>query len=312
MKGAVHWALGVFFLRPEERKANVQRPRNRGFRLAEYFLRFLIGLLFVRAPAMAEDAPLRVLALDGGPGDGVRAVVERLLGEDAEIRIVFLRAPGDAGDPKLGADVMLSGDTLAAPMGAGFVFKPDAAATHPALIEGSLTLPRPDTEKSITQIVTLHRVGADAAKAKVVSFTLRWVSVEACKTALTQAVADDATGRGRRLEVSGSLPGLREQLREWKVPFEDNGKDLPPRFSSENVVIADEVPDDAKLPALGDGASLFRIHNRPGSGVEVLRKEGRVRLTEVWLQGVPDWKRSPLLLRLLTEHLKPPTPASAP
>ena len=269
-------------------------------------------MLFVRTLALAVDAPLRLLALDGGAGDGVPAVDERLLGEEAEIRIVFLRAPGDAGDPKLSADVMLSGDTLAAPLGAGFVFKPDAAAAHPALLEGSLTLPKPDTEKSITQIVTLHRGGADAAKAKVASFTLRWVSVEECKTALTQAVADDAAGRSRRLEVSGSLPGLREQLRAWKVPFEDCGKDLPVRFSSENIVIDDDVPDDAKLPTLGDGASLFHIRNRPGGGVEVLRKEGRVRLTEVWLQGAPDWKRSALLLRLLTEHLKPPTPASAP
>ena len=294
-------------------RESVQRSKKRGFRLSAFFLRFLIGVLFVRTLALAEDAPLRLLALDGGASDGVPAVVERLLGEDAEIRIVLLRAPGDAGDPKLSADVMLSGDTLAAPLGAGFVFKPDAAATHPALIEGSLILPKPDTEKSITQIVTLHRVGADGAKAKVASFTLRWVSVEECKTALTQAIADDAAGRrGRRLEVSGSLPGLREQLREWKVPFEDSGKELPVRFSSENIVIADDVPEDAKLPTLADGASLFRIHNRPGSGVEVLRKEGRVRLTEVWLQGVPNWKRSALLLRLLTEHLGPSTPDPAP
>lgn len=293
-------------------RESVQRPKKRSCRLSEHFLRFLIGMLFVRTLALAEDGPLRLLALDGGPGDGVPAVVERLLGEDAEIRIVFLRAPGVAGDPKLSADVMLSGDALAAPLGAGFVFKPDAAATHPALIEGSLTLPKPDTEKSITQIVTLQRGGADAAKAKVASFTLRWVSLEECKTALTLAVADDAASRGRRLEVSGSLPGLREQLRAWKVPFEDSGKDLPPRLSSENIVIADDVPDDAKLPTLGDGASLFRIHNRPGSGVEVLRKEGRVRLTEVWLQSAPGWKRSALLLRLLTEHLRPSTPASAP
>ena len=271
-----------------------------------------MGMFFVRTLALAEEAPLRLLALDGGVGDGVPAVVERLLGEDAEIRIVLLRVPGAAGDPKLSADVMLSGDTLAAPLGEGFVFKPDAAATHPALIEGSLILPKPDTEKSITQIVTLHSVGADAAKAKVASFTLRWVSVEECKTALTQAVADDAASRGRRLEVSGSLPGLREQLREWKVPFEDNGKELPLRLSNENIVIADDVPEDAKLPTLGAGASLLHIHHRPGSGVEVLRKEGRVRLTEVWLRGAPDWKRSALLLRLLTEHLRSSTPDPAP
>jgi len=275
-------------------------------------MKLLICLLLIRTLALAGDAPLRLLALDGGPGDGVPAVVERLLGEDAEIRIVLLRAPDAAGDVKLSADVMLSGDAIAAPLGAGFVFKPAAEAVHPALLEGSLTLPKPDTAKSITQVVTLRRAGADAAKSKVASFTLRWVSDVECKEALTQAVADDAVRRGRQLAICGSLPGLREQLRTWKVPFEDRGEDLPRSIKSETIVIASDVPEDARLPVMDDGASLLLFRSRPGIGLEVLRKEGRVRFTEVWMQGTPDWRRSALLLRVLTEHLRPLTPAAAP
>lgn len=278
-------------------------------------MRFLALVFLIRAVALAGDAPPRLLALDGGPGDGVPAVVERMLGEDAEIRIVMLRVPDAAAGVKFTAEVMLSGDTLAAPLGAGIVFKADAVATHPALIEGTLTLAKPDTEKSITQIVTLFR-GAEgaggAAKSKVASFTLRWVSEGECKSALSQAVAEDDAGRARKLAVCGSLPGLRERLSTWKIPFEDLGAELPPRFSGETIVIANDMPEDAKLPALADGASLLLFHSRPGCGLEVRRKDSRVRLTEVWLQGTPDWRRSALLLRLLAGHLTPGAKDSAP
>ncbi len=268
-------------------------------------------LVLISALTLRTATAQRLIALDGGLGDGVPGMVERVLGEDAVIPIVLLRA--DAEDkPVLNAAVMLSGGSLAAPMGIDVAFQPAKVATHPALLEGSLTLPSPDTTQSLTQIVTLYGASEDLAKPKVASFALHWVSATECRTALLMAVAEDDRGRSRELKICGALPGLREQLRAWKVPFEDLHKDLPRAVDSDTIFIASDISEDARLPEIKDRASVLLFYSRPGRGLEVLRKNDRFCLTQVWLQGLPNWKQSAVLLRLLTEHLQHATPANSP
>lgn len=271
-------------------------------------MKWLVWTLLVTPWVQADDTALRVLALDGALGDGAPAVVERVLGEDAVIHLALLPPPGAADNHKLHAEVMLSGGTLATPMGADFPFRPADASTHPALLEGSLRLPSPDTAQSITQIVTLRRTDA---RSTVASFTLRWVSLAECRAALTIMVAGDASRQSQRLLVCGPLPGLREQLHTWKVPFDDLHGDFPSRVPSNSLLIASDVPEATREPELADGASLFIVHRRTSRGLEVLRNKHRVSCTEVWLFGAPDWRRSAHLMRLLTDHLKLTSPSSA-
>lgn len=278
-----------------------------------------MGALLLAALPPALATAQQLLALDGELGDGVPGLVERILGEEAVIPIIILRKPESMVNPQdaddkivLKATVMLSGGAIAAPLGDNFVFRADdGAAPHPALIRVSLTLPSPDTTKSITQIVTLYDARQDP-KSKVASFTLRWVSAAECQAALKAAIAENARARSRELQICGALPGLREQLRLWKVPFEDLRDELPARLNSNIILVASEISEDDRIPKMEEGGSLLFFHQRPARGLEVLRKHDRICLTEVWQQDQPDWRHSALLLRLLTEHLQHFMPVFSP
>ena len=270
----------------------------------------ILPSMMMVAALLAGDALAqgpRLVALDGALGNGVPPVLERLLGEDAGVNAIFLRP--DGADVVLMAEVHLSGGSLAAPLLRGLPFQPMAVSSHPALLEGSFTLPHPATDKPVTQVVLIQATSGGHQQARVGSFLLRWVSPMECRDALVRALSADDAVEAPKLIVFGTLPGLREQLRQWQIRFEEAGTGALERIEGRSLAIGDGLHADDPLPALANGSSLFLVRLQKEACAEVLRKDtpGR-RLTEVTVTHVQDWRRSALLIRHLTTHLTPSTP----
>jgi hypothetical protein len=259
-----------------------------------------ITTLLLASAVLADHTTL--IALDGALGAGVPAVVERFLDEDAVIQAIFLRP--SAGSVALTADLYLDGGALAAPMVHGSAFRATANSAHPALIEGKFVLPRPDTEKPAVQLVRIQTAVEGSVSSLVGAFRLRWVSQKECKIVLERALMKNSLEQSARLIVFGALPGLRELLQAWRISFEDAGKEPPLRVEAGSAVIGEDLPGQDTAPVLAPDSSLLLIRLRPAASVEIWRKDsGATRLTIVTLPHAGDWRKSPCLIRLLTEHL---------
>ena len=235
------------------------------------------------------------MALDGELGHGVPEVIERLLGAEAVVKAAFLQDKDWAGE--LSADVYLDGGSIGAPLAKGLRFVPTAAPTHPALLEGSFTIPPPDTSKPVAQIIVLHASKNGGNRSRVAAFRLQWAATTAAQAALKALP---------KLQVFGSVPGLREQLRLWHIPFDDLGAEMPLRIDPQTSAVGDAAADGSQPPALSERSTLLLLRVQSASMTEVLRKDtDGQRLTLVTLPHAADWRRTPLLYRILTQHLTP-------
>lgn len=242
---------------------------------------------------LAQEPP-QIVALDGDLGHGVPDVVERILGAEAQVKVSLLQNKGEAAE--LTADVYLDGGSMAAPLAKGLKFAPLAAA-HPALLEGSFSIPSPDTVKPVVQIVEIHVSAKGEERSRIAVFRLQWASASAVKATLKAAP---------KLQVFGSVPGLREQLRTWQIPFDDLGRELPLRIDAQASAVGDAIFDGARPPELGEQSSLLLVQVKQASMIEVSCKDGGGRrLTRATLPRAADWRRSPVLYRILVQHLTP-------
>ena len=263
-------------------------------------IRPLALMILLAGSALAQ--PIRLVALDGALGEGIPSVVERLLGDDAIIKAVFIREAGANGD--LVADVHLSGGSLSVPMMKNLRFRTSESPSHPALSEGIFAIAHPDTTKPITQIAVIYAVNDLGEKTLVASFELRWNPSDGCKVALNERSKGTS-----QLVVFGDVPGLREQLRSWHVAFTDAGSHAPDRIEAHTLAIGDIIRADAILPVVSKAASLFLVRMDAATEPSVFRHdEADRRITKVSLRKPADWRRSSFLVRQLTEHLTPIAP----
>ncbi|WP_395747139.1 hypothetical protein [Prosthecobacter sp.] len=254
---------------------------------------WLLTAVFLTACLPAAE-PLRMLALDGDLEHGVSEVVERILGADATVRLSFLQNKELEGE--LSADVYLDGGSIGAPMAKDLRFAREPAPTHPAVLEGSFTIPAPDTSKPVSQIVVINFTENGKRRSRVATFHLQWTSLAAVQAALKDLP---------KLHVFGRAAGLREKLRTWRIPFDDLGAEMPLHIDPQAFAVGEVTADSStQLPSLGEQSSLLMVQAKPVSMLEVSYQDvGGKRLTLVHLPGAPDWQRDAFLYRILLKHL---------
>ena len=269
----------------------------------------LLLLLCTVLAAAAADAPpappaARLIALNGPLGEGAPKFVHCFHGKSASVTATFLVNAGQT--PQIVADVFLDGDELGAPLAKAVPFQPAAKPSHPALLEGTFDLPLPDAEKSVLLRVLVRPTVDDAGAVRTV-FRLRVIAKTELKQALARMTDTARSSPELRLAVFGPLNGLRELLREWKIPFDDEGMEMPVRIGA-HILAVGEAQDLAHLPPLGAKATLLLIHDDPTAEAglsEKITPDGI--LSKLNTPRHEDWRQSAFLHQQLisniTQHL---------
>ena len=267
-------------------------------------IRSLTCAFLLSHAAMAGD--LRLAALDGDLGDGIPGTVLRFHGEDAVTPMAFLGSSQEAA--LVTADVYLDGDALAAPLAHGLHFQLGAPAPSPGLASGCVSFPHPDTSKPVVQLIRLCRPTSSGQVEVIQTFKLRWISKQEARNALAQML-EPPSGAPRKLVVFGKCPGLREQLRAWHFDPEDLGEEAPLKLGVHVLALGEIDKLEIHPPTLAAESSALVVRMLPGETSRIWRKDKPgSRLTEVTLRHATDWRQSPFLFHVLTEHLTPEKP----
>jgi hypothetical protein len=259
---------------------------------------FLLPVIWIGALFPAKAQTPRLIALDGSAGESLPTVVERFYAPAVSVPASFLISDASAAAPL--ADIYLDGDKLGAPLTSGLTFKGEPSKENAALHEGSFSIPLPEISKPVLFRVVFRQAGS--------SDVIGNVLLHATPPELLKKSIETMTKRGMpnspSLVVFGALPGLRELLTEWKVPFEDLGNN-PPISLREGSVTIGRLENLAHLPAPSSKTSLFVICADPAQ--EANRIEKRFDSASLSLLKTPtpeDWRQSPLLQRLLVTQLQ--------
>lgn len=269
----------------------------------------LLFLLCCALPAglradVSPSPPAKLIALDGPLAAGVPQCVHRFAEESTSVAATFLAEPGRAA--KIVADVFLDGGELGAPLSKAVPFQANEKPSHTALLEGVFKLPLPDSEKPVLLRVRI-RTTADGESAALAQFRLRVTPKSALKQALTRMTDPARSGPELRITVFGALAGLRELLREWKIPFDDEGADAPARIAAHTLAIG-EAQDLTRLPAMGDKATLLLLHHDPAVEPGLTQKiTPESIIAELNTLRADDWRASPFfhqqLIAKINQHL---------
>ena len=272
---------------------------------AVLLLALCAGIVAAPADDPSAPPPAKLIALNGPLAAGAPQFIRCFQGESASITATFL---SDAGKtPQIVADVFLDGDELGAPLSKAVPFQPAAKSSHPALIEGSFNLPLPDAEKPVLLRVRLRTAAGDGAAAGLGEFRLRVTPKTELKQALARMTDPARSGPELRFAVFGPLNGLRELLKEWKIPFDDEGMEMPVRIGADTLAVG-EAQDITHLPQLGAKTTLLLIHDDPAAEpalTEKITPDGI--LTKLNTPRHEAWRHSPFLHQQLisniTQHL---------
>ena len=266
-------------------------------------LLFTLFLAILTEPH-AEAAPAsaaKLIALDGPLAAGVPQCIHRFAEETATVTATFLVDAGSA--PQMVADLFLDGDELAAPLSKGVPFQAAVKPSHPALLEGTFKLPLPEVEKPVLLRVRV-RTTADGTAAASAQFRLRVTPKPALKQALARTTDSARNGPELRITVFGALAGLRELLKEWKIPFDDEGMETPARLSAHTLAIG-EAQDLTRLPQLGANATLLIIHDDPTAEPGLTQKTTpESTVARLNTPRHDDWRSSPFLHQQLTSTIE--------
>ncbi|MEO6788818.1 MAG: hypothetical protein ABI318_22075 [Chthoniobacteraceae bacterium] len=272
---------------------------------AVLLLALCAGLIAAPDDAPSVSPPAKLIALNGPLTAGVPQFIHCFQGESASVTTTFLLDAGPA--PQIVADVFLDGDELGAPLSKAVPFQPAAKSSHPALLGGTFALPLPDAAKAILLRVRLRTAADHGAAAALGEFRLRVTPKTDLKQALTRMTDPKRSGPELRLAVFGPLQGLRELLKEWKTPFDDDGMEMPVRLGADTLAVG-EVQDLTHLPQLGSKATLLLIHDDPAAETGLTERttlDGT--LTKLNTPRHEDWRQSPFLHQQLisniTQHL---------
>jgi hypothetical protein len=210
--------------------------------------------------------------------------------------------------PQVVADVFLDGDELAAPLIKAAPFEPAATSSHPALLEGTFNLALPETEKPLLFLVRV-RLAANGSgpTAALGQFRLRVNRSADLRQALVQMTDRARSGSEPRLALFGMMKGLRELLREWKIPFDDEGMEMPVRLGA-RVFAVGEARDITHLPQFGANATLLLIHDDPTLEAGLIEKTtSDGTLARLNTPRHEDWRQSPFLhqhlISKISQHL---------
>ncbi len=261
-----------------------------------------IGTLADVAPT---QPPARLIALDGPPASGIPQYVHRFSEDTASVPATFLVDAGHA--PQIVADVFLDGDELGAPLSKSVPFQPDAKPSHPALLEGAFNLPLPDSEKPVLLRVRIRITANAETAAALAQFRLRVTPKLALKQALARMTDPARSGPELRVTVFGTLTGLRELLKEWKIPFDDEGMEMPVRLAAHTLAIG-EAQDLTHLPEMGANGTLLLVHDDPAAEPGLTQKiTPENTVAKFNTSRHEDWRASPFLHQQLianiTHHL---------
>ena len=263
------------------------------------------GLIAAPTDVPSAPAPAKLIALNAPVGAGVPQLIDCFRGESAIVTATFLVNVGQT--PQIIADVFLDGDELGAPLTKAAPFQPIQTSSHPALLEGTFNLPLPDTEKLLLLRVRVRLAANDGATAALGQFRLRVTPKTELKQALSRMTDPARSGPELRLAVFGTLKGLRELLQEWKIPFDDEGMEMPVRLAA-HILAVGEAQDLVNLPHLGANATLLLMHDNPAAEAGLTEKttpnETLARLNTPRHQ---DWRQSPFLhqqlISKISQHL---------
>ena len=263
------------------------------------------GLVASSADAPPAQPTARLIALNGPLGAGVPQFIHCFHGKSASVTATFLVNAGQP--PQIVADVFLDGDELGAPLAKAVPFQPAAKPSHPALLEGTFDLPLPDTEKPVFLRVLLRPAADDAGAATRTAFRLRLTPKLALRQALARMTDTARSGPELRLAVFGPLLGLRELLKEWKIPFDDEGMEMPARLGADTLAVG-EAQDLTHLLQLGAKATLLLIHDDPAAEPGLAEKiTPDATFTKLNTPRHEDWRQSPFLheqlISNITQHL---------
>lgn len=258
----------------------------------------LVSITVMPAADVAHKTAALLLAVDGVPGDGVPYVIERFQGKAAHISAAFLITEGEA--PHIVADVYLDGDKLGVLLTKDLRMETTQAASPPALLNVMFSVPLPETAKPLQLRMVFRLQFAEALLGEV---RLRVTPKGALKEALARLT--DATRRDPvdRIVVSGPLKGLRELLREWKVPFDDEGMEMPVKLDAHTIAVS-EALDVSHLPQLAEHSRMLILCADPLLEMDFkeVTADGHV-LAIIRKPRKDDWHESPLLHRLLINQI---------
>jgi hypothetical protein len=266
---------------------------------------FCVRLIGAPADVAPAQSPAKLIALDGPLATGVPQYIHRFREESALIPATFLLDVGHA--PQIVADVFLDGDELGAPLSKAVPFQPAAKPSHPALLEGTFKFQLPESEKPILLRVRIRIAANTETAAALAQFRLRVTPKLALKQTLARMTDPARSGPELRVTVFGTLTGLRDLLKEWKIPFDDEGMEMPVRLAAHTLAVG-EAQDLTHLPQMGAKATLLLIHDDPAAYPGLTEKttpEGT--LIKLNTPRHEDWRQSPFLheqlITNITQHL---------
>lgn len=268
--------------------------------------RAALALLLSCYAALAAEPEIALVALDGPVASGVPHFIERFTETPTAVSCAFL--VGEKTTPEIVAEVFLDGGVLAAPLlkALPFVPKQDTAKSK-SILEGSLSLPLTELKKSVRLLVVLKaRVTPTDPWERCGTFGIHLVPKDGLRKALAAATAKTDSSSSR-LRVFGAVPGLREMLRVWKVPFRDLGAAVPTSADAGDILIGDlssNSPSFAGPPSF-DHASLFLHLDDVNAAPGLLQaSEGDTQRTIFNSPIHADWRESAALHSRLTAHLQ--------
>jgi hypothetical protein len=255
------------------------------------------GLL---APTLAAPGAgqVQILSVDGTPGRDARVPLERFIEPRMVIPMTLLTLPGER--PSLKGDLYLDGGELGALLLENLDFHVAAAAGHPALAVGEFAFAIPEAVKE-GRLRLVVRSGLPDSRVPAGEVRVQLVDREKVKQNLV------AHGRAlRTLAVFGRSPGLREMLKEWRVPFEDLGPAVPDRIQSGALAVGDvDAEGQVRIPDLQEKAALLLVQNSPEEleGIKEIKSDDKLMILANRRQA-GEWRHQPLLHKLLIQIIQ--------
>lgn len=227
--------------------------------------------------------------------------VERFSSPEITIPVGFLSAPSSLQN--ITADVHLDGGDLLAPLARNLPFHPTEPGKIPCLTAGNFVISMADVSKPASMRVIIYKPAKPNTEKRVIGTVSVRTTPPGDLEALLKSRIEDRL-HPLKLIVFGKAPGLREMLKDWRVPFNDVGSE-PPTSAPPDALVIGETSDLSHLPNLLNGSSVFAQTSDSGLDTEsVIRESGTARSTIIRSSEISDWRNDPKLHRLLSSHLQ--------